>query len=63
MKLLCFDIITTLIYAVSMVYLLRELRVSAPEARRAKQTVPMMLAATLLYVVAILKTHALAAMF
>lgn len=63
MKILCFDIITTLIYAVSMVYLLRELLVSAPEARREQQTVPMLLAATLLYAVVVLKTHALVAMF
>lgn len=63
MTLLSFDIIATLIYAASMAYLLRELRASTPEARHERQTMPMLLAVTVLYVVVIWKTHALAAMF
>ena len=63
MTMLPFDIIATLIYAASMAYLLHELRALKPEARHERQTVPMLLAVTVLYVVVIRKTHALAAMF
>ena len=63
MTMLWFDIIATLIYAASMVCLLHEFRASTPEARRERQTVPMLLAVTVLYVVVIWKTHFLAAMF
>lgn len=63
MDLLWFDIVATLIYAASMVCLLHEFRVLTPEARHERQTVPMLLAVTVLYVVAIWKTHSLAAMF
>lgn len=63
MTLLSFDIIATLIYTASMAYLLHELRALKPEARHERQTVPMLLAVTVLYVTVILKTHALAAMF
>ena len=60
MTLLWFD---TLIYAASMVCLLHEFRALTPEARHERQTVPMLLAFTALYVVVIWKTHSLAAMF
>lgn len=63
MTLLSFDIIATLIYATSMTYLLHELRALKPEVRHERQTVPMLLAVTVLYVVVIWKTHVLAAMF
>ena len=63
MNLLWFDIIATLIYAASMVCLLHEFRASTPEARHERQTVPMLLAVTALYVAVIWKTHSLAAMF
>ena len=63
MTLLWFDIIATLIYAASMVCLLHEIRPITPEARNDRQTVPMLLAFTALYVVVIWKTHSLAAMF
>ena len=63
MTLLSFDIIATLIYAASTAYLLHELRALKPEARHERQTVPMLLAVTVLYVVVIWKTHFLAAMF
>ena len=51
MTLLWFDIIATLIYAASMVCLLHEFRALTPEARHERQTVPMLLAVTALYVV------------
>lgn len=63
MKLLCFDIILSIIYVVSMAYLFHELRILNPKARREWQTGPMLMAVTVLYVVVIWKTHALAAMF
>ena len=63
MTLLWFDIIATLIYAASLVCLLHEFRASTPEARRERQTVPMLLAVTALHVVVIWKTHSLATMF
>lgn len=63
MTLISFDIIAALIYAASMAYLLHELRALKPEARHERQTVPMLLAVTVLYVVVISKTHVLAAMF
>lgn len=63
MTLLWFDIVATLIYAAGMVCLLHEFRASTPEARHERQTVPMLLAVTALYVVVIWKTHSLAAMF
>lgn len=63
MKLLCFDIILSIIYVVSMAYLFHELRILNPEARREWQTGPMLLAVTVLYIVVIWKTHVLAAMF
>ena len=63
MDLLWFDIVATLIYAASMVCLLHEFRALTPETRRERQTVPMLLAVTVLYVVVIWKTHSLAAMF
>ena len=63
MTLIWFDIIATLIYAASMVCLLHEFRALTPEARHERQTVPMLLAVTALYVVVIWKTHSLAAMF
>ena len=48
MTMLWFDIIATLIYAASMVCLLHEFRASTPEARHERQTVPMLLAVTVL---------------
>ena len=63
MKLLSFDIIATLIYTASMTYLLHELRALKPEARHERQTVPMLLAVTVLYVAVVWKTHALVALF
>ena len=51
MNLLWFDIVATLIYAASMVCLLHEFRALTPEARHERQTVPMLLAVTVLYVV------------
>ena len=63
MTLLSFDIIAGLTYAASMAYLLHELRALKPEARHERQTVPMLLAVTVLYVTVVWKTHALAAMF
>ena len=63
MKLLCFDIILSIIYVVSMAYLFHELRILNPKARREWQTGPMLLAVTVLYIVVIWKAHVLAAMF
>lgn len=63
MNLLYLDIISTLIYTVSMACLLYELWVLNPEAQREWQTWPMLLAVTTLYVVVIWKTHALVALF
>lgn len=63
MTMLLFDIIAGLTYAASMAYLLHELRALKPEVRHERQTVPMLLAVTVLYVVVIWKAHVLAAMF
>ncbi len=63
MTMLSFDIIAGLTYTASMAYLLHELRALKPEARHERQTVPMLLAVTVLYVVVIWKTHVLAAIF
>ena len=63
MTMLSFDSIAGLTYAVSMAYLLHELRALKPEARHERQTVPMLLAITILYITVVWKTHTLAAMF
>ncbi|GEM_PF-4397369 len=63
MKLLYFDMIATLVYALSMGYFVHELRTVSPEERHERQTVPMLLTLTFVYVSVVWKTHALAAMF
>ena len=63
MKLLYFNIVVTVVYIVGMVLLVRELRIDSVEEPRERQTIPMMMAATLLYIVLICKTRALVSMF
>ena len=63
MKLLCFDIIATLVYALSMSYFVHEFRTVSPEERHERQTVLMLLTITFVYVAVVWKTHALAVMF
>ena len=63
MKLLYFNIVVTVAYIVGMVLLVRELRIVSVEERRERQTIPMMMTVTLLYIVLICKTRALVAMF
>ena len=63
MKLFCFDIITTLVYALSMSYFVHEFRTVSPEERHERQTVPMLLTLTFVYIAVVWKTHSLAAMF
>ena len=63
MKLLYFDIFVSLVFLLAMAYLFREYWAASPEERYQRQTVPMMLAVTILYVCVIWKTHALAALF
>ena len=63
MKLLYFDMIATLVYALSMGYFVYEFRTVSPEERHERQTVPMLLTLTFAYIAVVWKTHALAAMF
>ena len=57
-----FNIMITGAYLVGIVVLVRELRASTASERSELQTVPMIIAATLLYGVVIWKTHQLAQM-
>ena len=52
-----FAVIMTIVYASGIVVLARELRASTKEDQRELQTVPLIIAATILYVVVIWKTH------
>ena len=52
-----FAVIMTIVYASGIVVLARELRVSTTEEQRENQTIPLIIAATILYVVVILKTN------
>lgn len=63
MKLFCFNIIATLVYALSMSYFVHEFRTVSPEERHERQTVPMLLTLTFVYVSVVWKTHTLAAIF
>jgi len=57
-----FNIMMTLLYLSGIVVLARELRASTTEDRRNLQSVPLIIAATILYVVVIGKTYQLAQM-
>ena len=52
-----FAVILTVVYASGIVVLARELRASTAEEQREKQTIPLIIAATILYVVVIWKTN------
>ena len=52
-----FAVIMTIVYASGIVVLARELRVSTTEEQRENQTIPLIIAATILYVVVIWKTN------
>ena len=54
-----FAVILTVVYASSIVVLARELRASTREEQRELQSVPLIIAATILYVVVIWKTSRL----
>lgn len=63
MKLIVFYTMATLLYLVGMAFLIWEYKHSTVERRRELETVPMIMAGTALYFVAILKTHQLSLMF
>lgn len=50
-------VILTVVYASGIVVLARELRASTKEEQRELQSVPLIIAATILYTVVIWKTH------
>ena len=52
-----FAVIMTIVYASGIVVLARELRASTTEEQRENQTIPLIIAATVLYVVVIWKTN------
>ena len=52
-----FAVIMTIVYASGIVVLARELRASTAEEQRENQTIPLIIAATILYVVVIWKTN------
>ena len=52
-----FAVIMTIVYASGIVVLARELRASTAEEQRENQTIPLIIAATILYVVMIWKTN------
>ena len=54
-----FAVIMTIVYASGIVVLARELRASTREEQRELQSVPLIIAATVLYGVVIWKTHCL----
>ena len=54
-----FIIVTTLVYLSGIVMLTRELRASTSEERLEKQTVPLIIAATVLWAVVEIKTYQL----
>ena len=54
-----FIIVTTLVYLSGIVMLTRELRASTTEERLEKQTVPLIIAATVLWAVVEIKTYQL----
>ena len=54
-----FALILTVVYVSGIVVLARELRASTREEQRELQSVPLIIAATVLYVVVIWKTHCL----
>ena len=55
----CFNVVLTMAYASGMAVLIRELRTSTAEERRENQTVPLLIAATVLYAVVEIKTYQL----
>ena len=57
MRFYAFTAILTIVYASGIVVLARELRVSTTEEQRENQTIPLIIAATILYVVVIWKTN------
>lgn len=56
---LVFNVIMTLAYLVGVMVLARELRASTAEERRENQTVPLIIAATVLWAVVEVKTYQL----
>ena len=52
-----FAVILTIVYASGIIVLARELRASTAEEQRENQTIPLIIAATILYVVVIWKTN------
>ena len=52
-----FAVIMNIVYASGIVVLARELRASTAEEQRENQTIPLIIAATILYVVVIWKTN------
>ena len=57
MKFFEFAVILTVVYASGIVMLVRELRASTAEEQSEKQTIPLIIAATILYVVVMWKTN------
>ena len=57
-----FVVILTIVYASGIVVLAREMRASTKEEQRELQSIPLLFAATILYVVVICKTYQLAQM-
>ena len=52
-----FDAVVTLLYGMALRVLIREYRASSPAQRRENQTIPVILSATVFYLVLIWKTH------
>ena len=63
MKPLYFDIIITVLYFAEIVFLIYEYKTSSMEMRKELATCLLICSSTFLYLVVILKTHQLAAMF
>ena len=55
----CFNLVLSLVYAMGMRLLARELRASSEEERRENQTVPLMIVSTITYGVVAIKTYQL----
>ena len=63
MKLIIFYVSTTIAYCIGTVYLLLEYKHSSAEKRKELETIPLLMSTTVVYLVAVLKTRQLAAIF